>query len=115
MYVVGYANVCVCMRWFSSGQHCHTVDEGGEEAHDSEEVSAGGDNSAGGCAMEESGMVMHMCCELCVASSKCDDKCVFGVLVGVAEEGQASKRRTCQKRKVKRKRRKGPTQAVGQG
>ena len=115
MCVVGYANVCVRMMWFSSGQHCHTVDEGGEAAHDSNEVSVGGDKSAGGRAMEESGMVVHLCCELCVASSRCDDKCVFGVVVGVAEEGQASKRRKGQKRKHKRKKRKGPKQAVGQG
>ena len=85
------------------------MDEGGEAAHDSNEVSAGGDKSAGGCALEGSGMVVHLCCELCVASSRCDDSCIFGVLVGAAEEGQVSKRRKGRKQKHKRKRRKGPT------
>ena len=84
------------------------MDEGGEAAHDSNKVTVGGDKSAGGRAMEESGMVVHLCCKLCVASSRCDDKCVFGVLVGVVEDGQVSKRRTGRKQKVKIKRRKGP-------
>ena len=61
--------------WFSSGQHCLTVGEGGEAAHDSEEVLAGGDTIAGACAMEESGMVVQMCHDLRVASSRCDYKC----------------------------------------
>ena len=115
MCIVGYVNVCVSMMWFSSGSHCYTVDESGEAAHDSNEVSVGGDRSAGGHAMEESGMVVHLCCKLCVTSSRCDDKCVCDVLVGVAEDGLVSKTRRGQKRKHKRRRRKGPKQAVGQG